>query len=68
MADYTAHDGMVFIRGIFHTPESCERLLAIYRREAADPRDWFRHEAAALADELAEAMRQAGIINNREAA
>lgn len=48
---FTAHDGNVFYRGVYHTPESCERLLLIL---LSDP--WLPD----LAQQLAIAMREAG--------
>lgn len=61
MSAYTASEGRVYVRGIYHTPESCERLLEIYRRESSGG-DWFSRSAQKLAAELEAVMHEAGII------
>lgn len=57
-SDYTARDGKVFIRGIFHTEPECVRLLATFRlSESAG--DWFSPFAKDLAAQLEAAMADA---------
>lgn len=67
MSAYTASEGRVYVRGVYHTPESCERLLEIYRREAHGG-DWFGSAAQQLADELEAAMRDAGLVQHSKRA
>jgi hypothetical protein len=65
---FKVRDGDVFYRGCFHRPEDCERLLSLLRAVAADPTDYFHREAKVRADELESCMREAGLIDQRDAA
>lgn len=69
---FTVCDNAVFRRNadlnIYMTPDDCDRLLARYREVASDPHDYWRAEAAELGRQLAEAMRAAGSIHERQAA
>lgn len=68
MSDFTVTEGRVYHDDIYRTPETCERLLAVYERDAKAG-DWWAPESARLAQELREAVRLAGLIpQHREAA
>lgn len=58
MAEFTAHDGEVFLRGVYTPADQAERQLAVYRRSAAAG-DWWSPFAAELAADLEAAMRAA---------
>lgn len=65
---FTARDGLVFRRGFYTDAETCIRLLELWRTEARDGSDYFAKNARDLASELEQAMREAGIIQQKEAA
>lgn len=65
---FTCQDGEVFRRSIFMDEGDCRRLLAQFRATAADKSDYFHTDAGVLADQLEQAMREAGQLQQQERA
>ena len=58
MKPFTIRDGSVFRGDIHMTPDECDRLLSVYRRDAKAG-DWWSPFARQRAGELAAVMAEA---------